>query len=261
MQKRKQNIALAVSCAVLLVFTSICAYTVSTESTTNSLTVGNIDITLTEDNWEENQVIVPDEELEKNPVVTNQGKNDAYIFARVAVPYVENITMDYNDNTYDHVQGQRMPKVLDEPLPLFKFGVTDENNTTAYDTNITSEQLVHENWVLVDGYPKKNEKNQKLIYIYAYTEQAEDDSSPTGFSAHLKKMPSSGDNGENQTQPIFDKIRIVNFSDTYGGISGEYSVDVDAYGIQTEFLQNLTTSNIKEVWELLASELAGGDGT
>ncbi len=257
MQKRKQNIALAVSCAVLLVFVSVSAYTVSTESTTNSLTVGNIDITLTEEEWEENQVIVPDEELEKNPVVTNQGKNEAYIFAKVAVPYVENITMDYNDNTYDHVQGQKMPKVLDQPLPLFKFGVT-ENNVTTYDTTITSEQLVHENWVLVDGYPKKNESTGKLIYIYAYTEQAEDENSPTGLAAHLKKVPPIG---ENRTEPIFDKIRIVNYSDTYGGITGQYSVDVDAYGIQTEFLQNQTAANIKEVWNLLASELDGGDGT
>lgn len=260
MQKRKQNIALVVSCAVLLVFTSICAYTVSTESTTNSLTVGNIDIILTENNWEENQVIVPDEDLDKNPVVTNQGKNEAYIFAKVAVPYVENITMDYSDNTYDHVQGQKMPKLVNEPLPLFKFGVKGKNDKIEYDTSITSKQLVNENWVLVDGYPKKNEKNQELIYIYAYVDRVQDEDNPNITTTYLKKMPAVGENGENTTEPIFDKIKIVNFSDTHGGISGQRSVDVDAYGIQTEFLQNQTAANIKEVWNLLASELDGGDG-
>ena len=261
MQKRKHNILLAVSCAVLLVFVSISAYTVSTERTTNSLTVGNIDVILTEDGWEDGKVIVPNEDLDKQPVVTNNGKNEAYIFARVSVPYVENITIDYNDSNYDHAEGQKMPKALNQPLPLFKFGVT-ENNITTYDTNITSEQLVHDNWILIDGYPKKNEKAQKLIYVYAYTEKTADEADPENFTVQLKKMPSPpAEETERKTEPIFDKIRIVNFSDTYGGISGEYSVDVDAYGIQTEFLQNQKTTEFREIWGLLASELDGGDGT
>ena len=257
MQKRKQNIALAVSCAVLLVFASVCAYTVSTESSVNSLTVGSIDISLTEDKWQENSVIVPDTALDKNPVVVNKGKNDTYVFAKISVPYVENVNIDYSDNVPDsvdvvgHVQGQKMPKVANKPLPLFKFGVT-ENNVTAYDVNVTQEQLVHDNWVLVEGYPKKNEKTRKLIYVYVYTEK-------TGDTVQLKKVPCTGEN--NKTEPVFDKIKVVNFSDTYGGISGKYSVDADAYGIQTEFLNDLNVANIKEVWESLTSEIDGGDGT
>ncbi len=93
MKKRKLLIAAIVLLLILLIGGAV-AYFTDTETKTNTFTIGNVDITLTEPNWataDTNSNNVPDaaenkmpgEEIAKDPTITNVGENDAYIFAKV----------------------------------------------------------------------------------------------------------------------------------------------------------------------------------
>lgn len=63
------------------------AYFTDSETATNTFTVGDVDIDLTEPLWNptEEHIISPGAKIEKNPTVTNVGVNDAYIRVKVTI--------------------------------------------------------------------------------------------------------------------------------------------------------------------------------
>ena len=97
MNKKKIIIA---SLVLLLVFAvgGAIAYFTDSESKTNTFTIGNVDISLTEANWSttdanNNNVpdaaenVVPGQSIPKDPVIKNESTtNPAYVFAKVEVP-------------------------------------------------------------------------------------------------------------------------------------------------------------------------------
>ena len=76
--------------AAVLVVMAIAGATVAyTDAKTNTFTVGNVDITLTEPNWEgsgkeDAPEVYPGEPLAKDPTVTNSGKNPCFVRISVA---------------------------------------------------------------------------------------------------------------------------------------------------------------------------------
>ena len=101
--KKKTIIALVVILlAIALVVAGIMAYFTDRETATNTFTIGNVDIELTEPIWEAAaatgsgnipdyaQNLVPGNTVAKDPTVTNVGANDAFIFVKVEIPYYEN---------------------------------------------------------------------------------------------------------------------------------------------------------------------------
>ena len=70
------------------------AYLTDFETTTNSFTVGKVDIELDEPGWkpEENTKIVPTQVIKKDPYVKNVGVNEAFVYLEVSVPVSEVIT-------------------------------------------------------------------------------------------------------------------------------------------------------------------------
>ena len=93
MKKRKIIIAAIVLLLILLIG-GVVAYFTDTETVSNTFTIGDVDITLTEPNWDttdSNSNNVPDaaeaktpgETVAKDPTITNVGTNDAYVFAKV----------------------------------------------------------------------------------------------------------------------------------------------------------------------------------
>ena len=61
------------------------AFFTDRDSETNIFTVGNVDIDLAED-FEQGAELVPGKDIEKKPVITNVGNNDAYVWMTAAVP-------------------------------------------------------------------------------------------------------------------------------------------------------------------------------
>ena len=104
---------LALCLVVVLVATAITgvtlAYFTDTDAATNTFTVGNVDIDLTEPKWDENgskdaPEVYPGEALAKDPTVTNKGKNPCFV--RISVTGWDSLTpadaitfrTDYVDN-------------------------------------------------------------------------------------------------------------------------------------------------------------------
>ena len=94
--KKKILAACLVICllATAIIGTTL-AYFTDTDEKINTFTVGNVDITLTEPNWvEENAVnMYPGQVLPKDPVVTNVGSNPCLV--RIKITWPENVDLTY----------------------------------------------------------------------------------------------------------------------------------------------------------------------
>ena len=89
MTKRKiLALALTLCMAAILIVGGTLAYFIDTDNATNTFTVGNVDITLTEPNWEgsgskDAPEVYPGEPLAKDPTVTNDGANPCFVRIQV----------------------------------------------------------------------------------------------------------------------------------------------------------------------------------
>lgn len=94
MKKKILSIALVVAMVAVIAAGSL-AYFTDEDSKDNVFTVGNVDITLTEPNWdkEEKDDVYAGEPLAKDPTVTNVGKNPCFVRIKV-----ENLDQFGNEN-------------------------------------------------------------------------------------------------------------------------------------------------------------------
>ncbi|MDD6142533.1 MAG: TasA family protein, partial [bacterium] len=89
MSKRKiLTLAMALSMIAILAVGATIAYFTDTDNATNTFTVGNVDITLTEPNWvasgsQDAPEVYPGEALDKDPTVKNVGSNPCFVRIKV----------------------------------------------------------------------------------------------------------------------------------------------------------------------------------
>ena len=85
MKKKLLALVLVVALAATAVIGGTLAYFTDKEVATNTFTVGNVDITLTEDKWvESNAKLIPGRVIEKNPTITLENDSErAYTFMEV----------------------------------------------------------------------------------------------------------------------------------------------------------------------------------
>lgn len=92
-------VIIALLVAIALIVGGISAYFTSTPAAlTNTFTIGNVQITLTEPTWtaladsdndglkDAAEDLVPGQQVSKDPTVTNTGASPAYIFVKVQIP-------------------------------------------------------------------------------------------------------------------------------------------------------------------------------
>lgn len=88
-KKKIVSIALAAALAATAIVGSSLAYFTDTEEKTNTFTVGNVDITLTEPNWDadiNNKDLIPGKTIPKDPTITVEADSEtAYTFMKVEV--------------------------------------------------------------------------------------------------------------------------------------------------------------------------------
>lgn len=100
--KKILALCLIIVLAVTAVTGATLAYFTDDDSETNTFTVGNVEIDLTEPNWEEDleEGVYPGEVLAKDPIVTNTGKNPCFV--RIDVDGLdclgENLLIKYSTN-------------------------------------------------------------------------------------------------------------------------------------------------------------------
>ena len=94
----KKTAVIAASLCAMLAIGGSMAYFTDKDNAENKITVGEVKIDLTEPTWDshpdDNKNSIPDpaedlvplDKVKKDPMVTNKGKNDAYVFVKVSVP-------------------------------------------------------------------------------------------------------------------------------------------------------------------------------
>lgn len=109
-KKKIVSLCLAAVLVVMAIAGATVAYFTDTDAKDNTFTVGNVDITLTEPNWEgsgkeDAPEVYPGEPLAKDPTVTNVGKNPCFV--RISVANLMQFG-DKGDITYrtDYVAGK-----------------------------------------------------------------------------------------------------------------------------------------------------------
>lgn len=79
MKKKILALCLVAALAFIAVAGASLAYFTDKDAKTNTFTLGNVDIELNEESWEEPEAVAPGIEYDKDPVVENTGANDAWI--------------------------------------------------------------------------------------------------------------------------------------------------------------------------------------
>lgn len=104
-----KNMVIVIAILGLLIIGTTFSYFIDRDMVTNQFTVGNVEVNLTEPNWNpENATnITPKKEIPKNPIVTNVGVNDAYAFLSVTVPK-SNVKTANDDGTLNESRLQEL---------------------------------------------------------------------------------------------------------------------------------------------------------
>lgn len=138
---RKKLVLTAIVLILILAIGGILAFFTDVETKTNTFQMGNIDIIVEEPSWPGNDEVVniiPNQEVPKDPQITNNGTNDVYAFVKVVVPF-DNVTLE----------GQ---------------SAKTEQELFTY--------TVNEGWVEV-GTAEKNTTDKTVTHVYAYAEGSE----------------------------------------------------------------------------------------
>lgn len=140
--KRKIISVCAALCLTLAVITGTSlAYFTDLDAKTNTFTLGNVDIELTETKWQEPEGVLPGIEYAKNPVVTNIGKNDAWIRVDVTVSDAKAFGAAARAHNIEDIADEIFSK-----------------NAADWD----------ERWILAEDSPVIDEEKDTLTYSYYY---------------------------------------------------------------------------------------------
>ena len=176
--------------------------------------------------------------------------------AKAKIPYYKFIATGNNVNTDDYDTNFHDAKLIDANDGYYK-------NT---DDFYSSKQNVNSNWYLLNlgeenGVPKNpsiNETNKTFTYVYAYVV---DSTAENPTLEHL--IP-----GGVVEVPLFNKIYVMNVRERaevknnnevtttpFPDDSRDYSIHINAYGIQANFLENGNSTKTvpEDVWEMLKS--------
>lgn len=290
-QKRKRSPALLAGLVVLflgIVLLITLAMFASFDEVTNVFEAGKVDIVLTEPEWDPKKAeeTVPNTFIDKDPTVTNKEDTvDTYVFLKVTVPYDDDprlqIEYAYQDDNNPRKSGEIEYSAENATntakVPIYKFVATEKpvNSgeewtdsvplSTYYDHTYADngdkhsyDQKVNPGWDLIDV--KTNMVSRTFTYLYAYVSTTDTDESGQPLLAEV--LP-----GATVKYPLFNKLYLLNFreraeqkndqghivSTAFPDPARNYSVRLEAYGIQANFLRpnNTTTRNPKEVWMII----------
>lgn len=228
MCNKKKVLATAAACVLVSAMAAggTFAYLTDSEGAVNTFTVGKVQVDLTEPNFpgndsEEVKDLVPNEEVAKNPKVTNTGVNDALIFMTVEVP-VREVTLAAADGT----KGDK------GPTELFWFKTAEDTRGTFANHFNTADwmQLTEkETHGTVDG--------STTTYVFAYRRAVA---------------------AESQTASLFDKVQLKNIIENEVTPGAAQDIKVRTYAIQasavlegdSDLTDGLTGENLSKIYDI-----------
>ena len=156
MKSKTKNVVMALTLAALLLVGGVFAYLTDTDTQTNTFTMGNVEIDLTEPTWDEypdnNGDGVPDpaediwagKVIAKDPTITNTGDNDAYVYLMVSVPKQNIVTAQADGTPNEAAVTQLFNYTVNGGWTLLKSNTSgaDENvYLYAYDTALAPTEV------------------------------------------------------------------------------------------------------------------------
>ena len=233
---RKWLMVIALVMSLTMATAGTLAYLTDRDSEANVFTIGNVEIDLKED-FENGAELIPGVNIEKKPTITNIGRNDAWVWAEIAIPSALNDTSSASKNAVhfnmskesvekglwnwwdgaDYSEGAYMITTKDIN------GVSYDVYTVQYETALkpgetTAQPVMYKvyldphvdidpdgNWALVeDGVVtpinwNSNTNGNPVIYVSAYAMQtAGFDSVYVAYDAYKSQW---GDNGGEYAEP------------------------------------------------------------
>ena len=211
MKKKKTILAALVLLLVVAVGGAI-AYFTDTDTKTNTFTIGNVDISLTEDGWDaladanNNDIpdvaedMMPGESVTKDPTINNLStKNPAYVFAKVEVPCTTIVA----------------PATTSEEL-------------FTYTTNA--------GWTELSSAAVACTSGGTATHVYYYG---------TGGSLTVLAKAADASTPTPTSNPVFSSVTLRSTLKGNEGLTGNKNIVVTGYGIQTE---GLTSTAPADVW-------------
>ena len=210
MKKKKTILAALVLLLVVAVGGAI-AYFTDTDTKTNTFTIGNVDISLTENGWDaadanNNHIpdvaedMMPGESVTKDPTINNLStKNPAYVFAKVEVPCTTIVA----------------PATTSEEL-------------FTYTTNA--------GWTELSSAAVACTSGGTATHVYYYG---------TGGTLTALAKAADASTPTPTSNPVFSSVTLRSTLKGNEGLTGIKNIVVTGYGIQTE---GLTSTAPADVW-------------
>lgn len=173
-------IAVVVATLVITKYNDISAYYTHSDNKLNSFSAGELEVTVTEPNYVDNQIMKPNETIAKDPTYSNTGTVDGYIRAQIYAPISKIKYVDGDENI-----------------------VTPEQDVEIFSYTLNS------GWVAVEDNPSDT---YKFNGIY-------EDSKGNKYMVHTYKYMEGGiekvvEPGETIQTPVFSSISTPNYLDT-----------------------------------------------
>ena len=222
------------------------AYLTDRDSEANVFTTGDVKIDLNED-FNQGSELIPGVEIEKKPAITNTGKNDAWVWATVAVPAGLDTAILIDGKGADWADWTRTETEIDGKdyilyTALYNKMLAKDAETTALFEKVELDSRVDINpegeWYMIEnGQPTttdplwNNSNGNPVIYVSAYAIQTE------GFNsveeAYASYQTQWGDNGgENAVPPEFITTPLELKNAMYNG--GNYVLGDDIHITDTK---------------------------
>lgn len=226
LKKNVKPIVIAGAAVACLGIAGVSAYFTDAAKITNTFTVGKVEVTPNEPDWDPPKDIVPNQEFDKNPEVKNTGVNEAYVFVKVKIPKAK---IAYADQ-----DGTKQNTDLSKAVPLFRIAYND-SETPGFN---------NAKWAEVPGTAVDNDTEYTRVFVYGTSDKA----------AALAK--------DATTESLFDTIKFANVLEGQDIEGSKLDVDVTTYAIQTTYLNDgtndgadgSTATTPEAIWAILEKQ-------
>jgi len=280
--KRKLILPVALAFGVIMLFLLLggtVAYLTDAERGINIITIGNVHLELSEPSYTDNsKVLSAGDSVVKNPVLTNTGTKDEFVFIEVAVPkrdvtllYEKETTVGEGAEAKTYKEGTPTVNNInattgaiqtssDEIYKIIADGI--ENGATAVNLTTAGE--------LTDSNEPKTQPQLDFSYNKGSNTSSAEKEGWIYLSREVDKTVGTGDNAltydyyyfgynkklssDHSTIPLFDRIQLKSFIDEeINGTSApkaneETKIIIKGYGIQADSLgiPNLDTDDFQD---------------
>ena len=252
MKKKRIILPIAAACAlvaVVLTFRISFSYLMDAERKDNVITIGNVDVELSEPSYTDSSIVAAGDAPPKNPLLINKGTEDEYVFLRVAVPK-KNVTLLYEsdikeDETTTYPKGTPTVKNRDasgKPQAskdeIFRF--IAEGDLTSKVTETTEPKTTEPQFDFAYNAGQADTEGWVYLYRKIGAEGAENGDYNYYYFGYNKVLKY-----DSETKTLFDRVQLKSFIDEELVTKpvGESSKDdftslikVKGYGVQSDSL-------------------------